>query len=85
MAKFQKIAKEEAPIPLKASGRLRARMKLYEEHVASVGAGEVGKLVPDKDESARGLALRTARAARRVGKPIKTWIHKGTVYFELVS
>ncbi|MCA9825355.1 MAG: hypothetical protein KC482_08865 [Dehalococcoidia bacterium] len=60
-------------------------MKLYEEHIAAVGSGEVGRLVPDKDETARGLALRIGRAARRTNKPVKTWIDKGTVYFEPVS
>jgi hypothetical protein len=85
MAKFQKIAKADAPLPLKQSGRLNARMRLYEDHVRSIGAGEVGKLTPDKDETARGLALRTSRAGRRVGKPVKTWIDRNIVYFEPVS
>jgi hypothetical protein len=60
-------------------------MRLYEEHVRSIGAGEVGKLTPDKDETARGIALRIGRAARRVHKPVKTWIDKSIVYFEPVS
>ncbi len=85
MAKFQKIPKAQAPVPAKPSGRLQARMKLYEEHVAAVGPGEVGVLVPDRVETTRSLALRIGRAARRINKPVKTWIDKGTVYFELVS
>ncbi len=60
-------------------------MRLYEEHIRSVSSGEVGRLVPDADESARGLALRIGRAARRIGMPVKTWIDKNTVYFEPVS
>ena len=68
-----------------AIGRLQARMRVYEEHIAAVGSGEVGRLVPDKDETARGLALRIGRAARRANKPVKTWIDKNTVYFEPVS
>ncbi len=42
-------------------------------------------LNPDRDETARGLALRIGRAARRIDKPVKTWIDKGIVYFEPVS
>jgi hypothetical protein len=85
MAKFQKIPKSQAPVPVRQTGRLAARMRLYEEHVASIGAGEVGKLIPDRDETARGIALRIGRAARRVNRPVKTWIDKSVVYFEPVS
>jgi hypothetical protein len=85
MAKFQKIRKAEAPVPVRQTGRLAARMRLYEEHVASVGAGEVGKLTPDKDETARGIVLRIGRAGRRMNKPVRTWIDKNVVYFEPVS
>jgi hypothetical protein len=85
MAKFQKIPKSQAPVPTRSAGRLTARMRLYEEHVQSIGAGEVGKLTPDKDETARGLALRIGRAARRVNKPVKAWIDRNVVYFEPVS
>lgn len=85
MAKFSKIPKNQAPIPTRQSGRLAARMRLYEEHVQAIGPGEVGRLVPDRDETARGIALRIGRAARRVNRPVKTWIDKNTVYFEQVS
>jgi hypothetical protein len=85
MAKFQKIPKSQAPIPVRQTGRLKARMLLYEEHVASVGPGEVGKLTPDKDETARGLALRINRAGHRMNRPVKAWMDKGIVYFEPVS
>ncbi len=85
MAKFTKIPKAQAPVPVRQSGRLAARMKLYEEHIMSVASGEVGRLIPDRDETARGLALRIGRAARRVSRPVKTWIDKGVVYFEPVS
>jgi hypothetical protein len=60
-------------------------MRLYEEHVASIGSGEVGKLIPDRDETARGIALRIGRAARRIHRPVKTWIDRSIVYFEPVS
>jgi hypothetical protein len=60
-------------------------MQLYEDHVRSVEAGQVGRLVPDKDESVRGLALRINRAARRANTPVRTWIDRNTLYFEPVS
>ncbi len=44
MAKFQKIPKSQAPVPVKSSGRLQSRMRLYEGHIGEVGANEVGKL-----------------------------------------
>jgi hypothetical protein len=85
MARFQKISKAEAPLPTRQSGRLAARMRLYEEHVGSLGRGEVGKLTPDTGETARGIALRIGRAGRRVNRPVKAWIDKNVVYFEPVS
>ncbi len=44
------------------------RMREYEGHVGSLNAGEVGKLVPDDNETVRGLALRIGRAARRLNR-----------------
>jgi hypothetical protein len=85
LAKFQKISKADAPIPVRQTGRLATRMRLYEEHVASIKSGEVGKLTPDNDETARGIALRIGRAARRINKPVKAWIDRNVVYFEPVS
>ena len=85
MARFQKISKADAPIPTRQPGRLTARMRLYEEHAGSIRVGEVGKLTPDKDETARGVALRIGRAGRRINKPVKAWIDRGIVYFEPVS
>ena len=67
MATFSKVKAADAPKPAKQTGRLAARMREYETYVTDLKAGEVGKLVPDKDESARGIALRIGRAATRAG------------------
>jgi len=83
MAKFSKIPESQAPTPARQSGRLAARMHEYEEHVLSVKAGEVGRLVPEAGETARGLALRVGRAAGRVNKKARTWVDKNVVYFKV--
>jgi hypothetical protein len=85
MAKFQKIKKEDAPTPTRQSGRLAARMRVYEGHLQSVAPGEVGKLTPDRDETARGVAMRIGRAGRRIDRPVRTRVDKNVVYFEPVS
>lgn len=82
MAKFSKIARKDAPQPSRQSGRLSSRMRLYEDYVRGLKAGEVGRLVPDDNETARGLALRVSRAAKRIERPIATWVVEGVVYFE---
>ncbi len=82
MARFTKMARDKAPNPVRQTGRLKARMQEYEDHVASVKKGEAGKLEPEAGESARGIALRLSRAARRKGVAIRTWVVEGAVYFE---
>lgn len=83
MAKFTKIPEAQAPRPIRQSGRLAQRMRQYEEHISQVKVGEVGRLVPESGETARGIALRVARAARRMNKTADTWMVDGTVYFRL--
>jgi hypothetical protein len=58
-------------------------MREYEKYVESVPAGKVGKLTPSRGETARGIALRISRAAKRSGKTSNTWVVDGTVYFSL--
>lgn len=83
MAKFSKIPESQAPAPTRQSGRLAARMREYEEYVLSLKAGEVGRLVPEATETARGLALRVGRAASRIGRKTRTWLDKNIVYFKV--
>ncbi len=82
MATFTKMPREKAPNPIRQTGRLKARMREYEEHVTSIRKGEAGKLEPEGGETARGLALRISRAAKRTGVSIRTWVVNGAVYFE---
>jgi len=58
-------------------------MREYEKYVESVPTGKVGKLTPSRGETARGIALRISRAAKRSGKVSNTWVVDGTVYFSL--
>ena len=83
MATFTTLKADKAPQPTKQTGRLVARMREYEEYVTSVKRGEVGKLTPGPKESARGLALRISRAAKRLGKEADTWVADGTLYFRV--
>lgn len=83
MASFSVIDEKAAPKPLKQSGRLAMRMREYEGYVKDVPAGKVGQLTPGRDESARGIALRIGRAARRLDKIAETWVVDGVVYFKV--
>ena len=82
MAKFTKIPRKDAPSPARQSGRLNVRMKEYEDHVRSLKSGEAGRFIPETGETARGIALRVSRAAKRVDMVVHTWIAEGNVYFE---
>ena len=82
MAKFTKIALKDAPSAARQSGRLNVRMKEYEDHVRSLKAGEAGKLTPEVGETARGVALRISRAAKRTNFSVQTWVADGVVYFK---
>ncbi len=81
MVKFSTIKASAAPGPMRQTGRLTARMRQYEDYVNSVKSDEAGKLTPEEGETARGLALRISRAAKRVGKTADTWVRDGSVYF----
>jgi hypothetical protein len=81
MAKFAVIAQKDAPKPTKQSGRLKKRMVEYDAYVQQVGAGKAGCLVPDDGETVRGVALRVARAGKRLGRDVETWVADGKVYF----
>ena len=85
MATFSVISAASAPKPpTKGRGRLAARMREFDSHVAAVKSGQVGKLSPSAGETARGIALRVARAAKRQGKTAQTWTAEGVVYFQVV-
>ena len=83
MAEFSVIKESEAPRPARQTGRLAARMREYEKFIDAVGSGKVGKLVPNKGETGRGIALRISRAAKRQGKAAETWVVDGAVYFKV--
>jgi hypothetical protein len=84
MAEFSVVKEEDAPRPIRQTGRLAVRMREYEKYLDSVTAGRVGKLVPAKGESPRGIALRVSRAGKRSGRPVSTWVVDGVVYFSLI-
>lgn len=83
MAEFSVIKDVDAPRPARQTGRLAARMREYEKFVEAVGSGKAGKLVPASGETARGIALRISRAAKRMNKATETWVVDGTVYFKV--
>lgn len=81
MAVFRKLPAEQAPPPSRQTGRLTARMRLYEDFVRQLGPNEVGELRPEGNETTRGLVLRIARAAKRLNVKVETWVDNGNVYF----
>ncbi|MCO5200374.1 MAG: hypothetical protein M9925_01525 [Chloroflexi bacterium] len=83
MAEFTVIKDSDAPRPARQTGRLAARMREYEKYIDAVPPGKVGRLTPSRGETARGIALRISRAAKRQGKSSNTWVVDGTVYFSL--
>lgn len=83
MAEFSVIKESEAPSPVRQPRSLAARMRLYEQYVADVAPGKVGKLTPSGGESLRAVALRVSRAAKRRGRTIQTWIADDAVYFSV--
>lgn len=81
MAEFSVIKESEAPRPQRQTRGLALRMREYEDYVAQVARGKVGRLSPSNGETPRALALRVSRAGTRIGKPITTWISDGAVFF----
>ena len=84
LASFSKLpaASNTPPRPRQAD-KLTERMAEYHSLVAGVKKGQVGRLVPGKGETARGVALRVSRAGNRVGKSVDAWVVDGQVYFKL--
>lgn len=84
MAEFSVIKEADAPRPTRQTGRLAIRMREYEKFVDGVSSGKVGKLVPSRGETPRGVALRVSRAGKRMNKAINTWVVDDTVYFSVI-
>ena len=83
MAKFSVVKRSDIPAAAKTSGRLSARMREYDRYIDGLKANEGGKLMPDEGETARGIALRIARAAKRRGRQAETRVVNGAVYFTI--
>jgi hypothetical protein len=83
MAKFSVVKRSEIPAAPKTSGRLSARMREYDKYIDSLKPNEGGKLMPDDGETARGIALRISRAAKRRGREVETRVVSGAVYFTI--
>jgi hypothetical protein len=82
MADFAVIDAAKAPRPHRPNV-LAKRMAEYEGYVLAVKKGQVGRLAPSVGETARGLALRIGRAARRVGKRVTSWVADDVLYFRV--
>ncbi len=81
MAEFSVIKESDAPRPTRQSGRLAVRMREYEKFVEGVSPGKVGKLIPSRGETSRGVALRVSRAGKRMNRSVNTWVVDDAVYF----
>lgn len=85
MAIFRKIPADQAPPPTRQTGRLTARMRLYEDFLRQLGPHEVGELRPEGNETTRALVLRVARAAKRLNVKVEAWVDNNNVYFRVHS
>lgn len=83
MAKFSVVKRNEIPAATKQSGRLAARMREYDRYIDNLKTDEGGKLTPTEGETARGIALRISRAAKRKGRNADTRIVDNVVYFTI--
>jgi hypothetical protein len=83
MAEFSLVPANRAPRPPARRSPLADRMATYERYVEGVKKGQVGKLVPDEDETARGVSRRIARAGTRINRNVRTWIADEVVYFSV--
>ena len=81
MAAFAVIDKAKAPAPPRKPWRHDSQMRLFEGYVASLKAGQAGRLTPTAAETTRGLAVRVSRAAKRLNRDVETWTADGAVYF----
>jgi hypothetical protein len=81
MANFTGIDAAKAPPPPATPSSAARRMKQYDSYLASLKAGQVGKLVPGANETPRGVAMRIGRAAKRGRTTIHSWVVDGVVYF----
>ena len=84
MATFSVIPAASAPKTANTRSPLAARMREFDSYIAAVKSGQVGRLAPAEGETARGITLRVARAAKRQGRTVETWIAADLVYFKLV-
>ena len=82
MAEFTTIDIDKAPRPPQLRNtRLAERMMEFDSYVAQVKGKNVGRLTPSEGESARGIALRVSRAAKRNGRSVQVWTVDDIVYF----
>ncbi len=82
---FTVIDASRAPRPGGPKSRFADQMATFDSYVASLKKGQVGRLLPEEGETARGLAMRVRRAGARLNKPLETWILDGASYFKLRS
>ena len=83
MAEFTTVEIDRAPRPAQSRNpRLAERMMEFDSYVLQVKGNNVGRLTPSSGESARGLALRVSRAAKRNGRSLQVWTIDDIVYFK---
>lgn len=87
MATFEVISKKDAPAQQGpyTNGRLKGRMREYEEYIIALAPDEVGCIKVGEGETARSIGLRLSRAALRVVRPVSTWAVDNTVYFQYAA
>ncbi len=81
--KFSLIDRSKAPEPKSATAN--KNVDIFNELVTSLVPGKAARVELTGKETPRGVKASITRAARRMGKPVRSWDVDGKVYAELVS
>ena len=80
--KFSLIDRNRAPDP---KTKLTTNAGVFDELVNSLAPGKAARVEPTGKESPRGIKASITRAAKRNGRPVRSWDVDGKVYAELVE
>ena len=81
--KYSLIDRSKAPNP--QARTTNKRTQLTNEIVGSLVPGKVAKVELTGNETIRGTKAAITRAAKRLGRNIRTWDSNGVVYAELAG
>ena len=80
--KYQLIDRSKAPDPRNPTSKAARQ---FEELVDALAPGKVARVEPQGTETVRGVKAAITRAAKRRGRPVRSWGADGKVYAELAA